>query len=191
MSFLIRRSPLSLWIVLLVCFTVALVSGSSFARPANPQRSGQSNAIERGKYLVETAGCHDCHTPYKNGQPDMTHMLMGHPQDIKIAAPAKVPAPWSMAATDTNTAWSGPWGVSFSTNLTPDRDTGLGAWNEQIFVNTIRSGKHAGTGREILPPMPWQGYARLTDDDLKAIFAYLKSVPAISNRVPAPIPPAR
>jgi len=191
MSFLIRRSPLSFWIVLLVCFTVAAVFGSSFARPANAQRSGQSNAIERGKYLVETAGCHDCHTPYKNGQPDMTHMLMGHPQDIKIAAPAKVPAPWVMAATDTNTAWSGPWGVSFSTNLTPDRDTGLGAWNEQIFMNTIRSGKHAGTGREILPPMPWQGYARLTDDDLKAIFAYLKSIPAISNRVPVPIPPAR
>ena len=191
MSFLIRRSPLSFWIVLLVCFTVAAVFGSSFARPANAQRSGQSNAIERGKYLVETAGCHDCHTPYKNAQPDMTRMLMGHPQDIKIAAPAKVPAPWVMAATDTNTAWSGPWGVSFSTNLTPDPDTGLGAWNEQIFMNTIRSGKHAGTGREILPPMPWQGYARLTDDDLKAIFAYLKSVPAISNRVPVPIPPAR
>src|SRR5262245_42842147 len=145
---------------------------------------------ERGKYLVEVAGCHDCHTPYKNGQPDMTKMLMGHPQDIKVQL-AKLPAPWSLAATDTNTAWMGPWGVSFSTNLTPERSTGIGLWTEQMFMDTIRKGKHGGTGRDILPPMPWPGYAKFTDQDLKSIFAYLKTVPAMSNKVPQPIPPAK
>jgi cytochrome c553 len=155
---------------------------------------GQSNTrtpVERGKYLVETAGCHDCHTPYKNGQPDMTRILMGHPQEIKISAPAKLPSPWNMAGSETNTAWTGPWGVSFSTNLTPDRNTGIGLWTEQMFIDTIRKGKHGGTGRDILPPMPWTGYAKLTDADLKAIFAYLKSIPAITNRVPQPLPPAK
>jgi Cytochrome c len=155
---------------------------------------GQSNSqppVERGKYLVETSGCHDCHTPYKNGQPDMTRILMGHPQEIKVTAPAKLPTPWNMAGSETNTAWTGPWGVSFSTNLTPDRNTGLGLWTEQMFIETIRKGKHGGTGRNILPPMPWPGYAKFTDGDLKAIFAYLKTIPAVANRVPAPVPPRK
>ena len=147
--------------------------------------------VERGKYLVETAGCNDCHTPYKNGQPDMSRMLMGHPQEIKITALSRLPAPWNMASTDTNTAWMGPWGISFSTNLTPDRTTGLGSWTEKMFMDTIRKGKHGGTGRDILPPMPWPGYAKLTDDDLKSIFAYLKTIPAVANRVPQPVPPPK
>src|SRR5262252_4889889 len=71
--------------------------------------------------------------------------LMGHPQDIKVQL-SKLPAPWNSAATDTNTAWMGPWGVSFSTNLTPDRNTGIGLWTEQMFMDTIRKGKHGGTG---------------------------------------------
>jgi mono/diheme cytochrome c family protein len=94
----------------------------------------------------------------------------------------------TMAAT--NTAWAGPWGVSFTANLTPDADTGLGKWTLRNFVETIRTGRHMGRGREVLPPMPIQVYRNLTDADLAAVFAYLQSIPAIRNRVPEPLPPA-
>ena len=107
-----------------------------------------------------------------------------------ITAAPVTPAGWGMVVAETNTAWAGPWGVSFTTNLTPDA-TGIGNWSEEAFVNTIRKGKHLGTGRDILPPMPWASYNNLTDADMKAIYAYLKTIPKISNRVPAPLPPAK
>ncbi len=92
----------------------------------------------------------------------------------------------------TSTAWSGPWGVSFSANLTPDPETGvLRDFTEQQFIQTIRTGRHQGQGRQILPPMPWPAYAKMTDDDLKAVFAYLRQVPPVKNKVPDPLPPAR
>jgi hypothetical protein len=88
------------------------------------------------------------------------------------------------------TAWAGPWGISYAANLTPDRNTGLGIWNEEMFVKAMRTGKHMGAGRDILPPMPWQGVAGLTDDDIKSIYAYLRTVPPIVNHVAAPVAPA-
>jgi hypothetical protein len=77
--------------------------------------------------------------------------------------------------------------VSFTANLTPDPETGLGRWTEQNFVEAMRTGRHQGRGRQILPPMPWFNYAKMTDADLKATFAYLRSIPAIRNRVPDPV----
>ena len=151
---------------------------------------------ERGKYLVTITGCNDCHTTKKIGpngpEADMSKMLAGHPEDFKIPAPPNAPpaAPWAIVATPGLTAWSGPWGVSFATNLTPDQNTGLGIWTEEMFVNAMRKGKHMGISRPILPPMPWQDYAAFSDDDLKAIFAYLRTIPPIVNHVPDPIPPA-
>ena len=81
-------------------------------------------------------------------------------------------------------------GVSFTANLTPDRETGLGKWNLRTFVDTIRTGRHMGRGRAILPPMPIQMHKHFTDADLQAIFAYLQSIPAVSNRVPEPLSPS-
>lgn len=159
------------------------------ARPAAPAQS----AVERGRYLVTVQDCNGCHTPFtKNGEPDMTRMLSGHPQSVTVTAAPRPPLSggWLVAISETNTAWSGPWGVSFTTNLTPDRATGIGAWSEQTFINAIRQGKKSGTGRDLLPPMPWRMYAKLTDDDLKAIYAHLRTIPAISNRVANAIPPA-
>ena len=120
-------------------------------------------------------------------------MLSGHPEGTKVAAPFR-PAPrspWTVATNDDFTAWSGPWGVSFTANLTSDTNTGLrsGVWTEELFIKALRTGKHVGTSRDILPPMPWQGFAQLSDDDLKAIWAYLGTIPAINNHVPDPIPP--
>ena len=88
------------------------------------------------------------------------------------------------------TAWSGPWGTSYTANLTPDRATGLGAWTADEFVAALRTGRHQGRGRQILPPMPWPFISQLTDDDLRAMFAYLMSLPRIANKVPEPLPPA-
>jgi hypothetical protein len=94
-----------------------------------------------------------------------------------------------VTAAATNTAWSGPWGVSFTANLTPDPDTGLGKWTQRNFTETIRTGRHMGRGREILPPMPIPMYKHFTDSDLEAIFTYLGTIPAVKNRVPEPLPP--
>jgi hypothetical protein len=90
------------------------------------------------------------------------------------------------------TAWAGPWGVSFAMNLTRDKETGLGEWTEEVFIQAIRTGKHQGqpNGRDILPPMPWFNFRQMSDSDLKAVWAYLRSLPPIKNKVPTPIPPA-
>jgi mono/diheme cytochrome c family protein len=158
------------------------------------QDSAASAQVKRGEYLVSIAGCHDCHTPWVVGsggpEPDMKRALSGHPQDLTITAPASVSPPWSGAMTPTSTGWSGPWGVSFSANLTPDPETGvLSDFTEQQFIQTIRTGRHQGQGRQILPPMPWPAYSKMTDDDLKAVFAYLRQIPPVKNKVPDPLPP--
>lgn len=152
--------------------------------------------VERGKYLVTVGGCNDCHTPKAitaNGpEPDMMRTLSGHPSTDRLApVPAGLIAPdkWGAVTNNHLTAWAGPWGVSFAINLTPDKTTGLGSWTEEMFVNSLRSGKHQGTGRPILPPMPWNWYRNMTDNDLKAMFAYLQSLPPINNPIPEPLPP--
>jgi hypothetical protein len=99
------------------------------------------------------------------------------------------PGKWSAMTNDDLTAWAGPWGVSFAANLTPDKATGLGAWTADQFIKTMRTGKHMGVGRPILPPMPVQNVAALGDADLAALFAYLRSLKPIQNQVPAPLTP--
>ena len=93
------------------------------------------------------------------------------------------------AGTGSFTAWAGPWGISYTANITSDKNTGIGQdlWTEELFIKAIREGKHFGTSRPILPPMPWPVYRNMTDDDLKAVFAYLRTVPAVNNHVPEPI----
>jgi mono/diheme cytochrome c family protein len=174
---------------------VASMSWSAYASMPSTATGPDAERIARGKYLVTTSGCHDCHTPFKMGpagpEPDLGRMLSGHPEDVVITAPAKPQdAPWLMSAAATNTAFSGPWGVSFTANLTPDPETGLGKWTVRNFKDTIRSGRHLGRGRPVLPPMPIPMYRHMTDADLEAVFAYLQSIPAISNRVAEPLPPA-
>lgn len=151
--------------------------------------------VERGRYLVTASGCGDCHTPLTMGPngptPDTSRLLSGHPEALEMPpAPALPPGPWITTVSASMTAWSGPWGTSFTANLTPDDETGLGAWTEEEFVATIRNGRHQGVGRPLLPPMPVQVIANYSDDDLRAIFAYLQAIPAVHNRVPRPIPPA-
>jgi mono/diheme cytochrome c family protein len=161
--------------------------------PVSPN-PGPNARVARGAYLVQTMGCHDCHTPLTMGprgpEPDRSRALTGHPSDLKMPpAPALPPGPWGWAGAATNTAFAGPWGVSFTANLTPDVETGLGSWTEQMFIDTMRTGRHQGKGRPVLPPMPVQNVGAATDDDIKSIFAYLQSLPPVHNQVPAPIDP--
>jgi mono/diheme cytochrome c family protein len=163
------------------------------AAKAPAKVEAQASHLERGKYLVTIMGCNDCHTPWKMAargpEPDMSRMLMGHPESEVVTANPKLDGPWMAAVSHTMTAWTGPWGVSFTANLTPDPDTGLGKWTAETFIAALRTGKHEGVGRPILPPMPYPFISKATDDDLRAIFAYLQSIPPIKNRVPQPIDP--
>ncbi|HEY7116883.1 MAG TPA: c-type cytochrome [Tepidisphaeraceae bacterium] len=177
-------------------FALALAAAASYyyenltARPARAQdtQPSEDQQVLRGRYLVTLGGCNDCHTPFKmtesGPRPDMNRMLSGHPEQLKLPPAPKPQGPWIWSGAATNTAFAGPWGVTYAANLTPDKNTGLGIWDEAMFIQGIRTGRHFGQGRPIQPPMPWPAYARMTDEDLKAVFAYLRSIPAISNHVP-------
>ena len=160
------------------------------------QSEGSSKSmVERGAYLVTIAGCNDCHTPKKftpqGPIPDESLLLSGHPQDAKLPEldPTKIgPDNW-VRMSPLMTAFVGPWGMSYAANLTPDEQTGTGLWTEENFIQALRTGKHMGIGRPILPPMPWFNLAKAKDEDLKAIFAYLRTIKPIKNLVPAPSTP--
>ncbi|MGE0042338.1 MAG: cytochrome c [Vicinamibacterales bacterium] len=165
------------------------------AAPETAAVTANAATIARGAYLVTAMGCHDCHTPLKMGahgpEPDMSRALTGHPADMPMPpAPALPPGPWAWSGAATSTAFAGPWGVSFTANLTPDPETGLGKWTEEMFVRAMRTGRHEGKGRPILPPMPFQNVGQLNDEDISAVFAYLQSLPPVVNRVPQPVDPS-
>ena len=155
----------------------------------------QQELIAHGKYLVTTGGCDDCHTPKiytTNGPvPDTTRHLSGFQQGEKLPAlDVKYVTPGNWVATESNfSAWVGPWGISYASNLTPDNATGIGTLTEGLFIKTLREGKYMGVGRPLLPPMPWPTIGQMTDQDLKAIYSYLMSIKPINNEVPQPTPP--
>lgn len=168
--------------------------GATACTRATAANTSHSN-VERGKYLVTIGGCNDCHTPLKMGakgpEPDFGRMLSGHPESFPITAATTTQSEkWMMTAAASGTAFSGPWGVSFAANLTPDQNTGLGIWTEEMFIKAVRTGKHMGVSREILPPMPWFNVGAMTDEDLRSVYAFLRSIRPVHNRVPDPLPPA-
>jgi mono/diheme cytochrome c family protein len=196
-----RKTLLVLSSLLTCGFAIYLVGCSDSKNEkeeATPEATTMSkeDMIKRGDYIVTTGVCNDCHspkvfTPQGEPLPDSTKLLSGHQAGSQLPpleTKSLKPGNWISMSPDLTT-FIGPWGVSYAANLTPDSATGIGAWNETTFINTLRSGKHLGNGRNILPPMPWQFISKLTDDDLKSVFAYLQSLPAVNNRVPAPLSP--
>jgi cytochrome c553 len=183
-----RRTALAVLIAALAYF--ALTDAVTKAAPA---QEGRKPNVERGAYLVKIMGCNHCHTPYTLGpngpEPDMSRALSGHPADFAMPAPPALDGKWTWLGAATNTAFSGPWGTSFTANLTPDRETGLGKWSVETFIAAMKTGRHEGKGRPILPPMPVENLAALSDDDIRDLFGYLRSLPPVRNRVPAPIDP--
>jgi len=161
----------------------------------NPDFNGFESQEKWGEHLVTITGCNDCHTPKKmtSHGPDLDSSLLlsGHP--------ALMPPPdvnrkemeqKGLAVTSTETVWVGPWGISYAANLTSDV-TGIGNWEESSFIRAMREGKYKGIAsqRSLLPPMPWPMYKYMTDDELKAVFAFLKSTKPINNLVPQSEPP--
>jgi len=175
-------------------FSLVLIQFSCMQSKDEKKAMTQKELVVRGKYLVTAGGCNDCHTPKmmtnQGPVPDTTKLLAGYMSNFPLADidTTVTNSKWVFANME-STVWVGPWGVSFSANLTPDGATGLGNWTEEIFIKAMKTGKHMGMGRPILPPMPWPGIANLTDEDFKAVFTYLKSINPIKNQVPEPIPP--
>lgn len=146
---------------LLAAFAISCTQQTAEQAKATP-----ADPIARGKYLSIVGGCNDCHTPGTfYGMPDTTRMLSG-----------------------SELGWQGPWGVSYPRNLTPDMETGLGTWTEDDIVQTLRTGKKKD-GSPLLPPMPWPMYSQMTDEDLHALAAYLKSIPPVKHKAPDIVPP--
>lgn len=154
----------------------------------------QGDMVDRGKYLVDAvAACGYCHTPRAGAEYNMKMYLAGHfvsdpyprynfnmrHQNIFLLTAPSL------------TAFSGPFGTSFASNLTPDKETGLGEWTEKMFIEAMRTGKHQGNpdNRKIFPPMPTKHYAQMSDADLKAIWAYLRTIKPVKNEVSSPLNP--
>ena len=180
---------MKLALVSVVMLATLLVAATGIAtRAAGPS----AETLKRGQHLVTAMGCNDCHTPFKMGpqgpEPDMSLALSGHPANLTLGPPPKLGGGWMWAGSATNTAFYGPWGTSYAANLTSD-DFGLGKWTEEMFVSAMKTGRHAGVGRHILPPMPWMWFRNLSDDDLKCMFAYLRTVKPVHNIVPPPVGP--
>lgn len=154
----------------------------------------KQDTIDYGEYLVSGVGCHDCHSPKvmtpQGPVPDTSKLLSGFQAGTKLPEIDKAAlGSWYLFNHDL-TAFVGPWGISYAANITSD-DTGIGKWTEEQFLRAIRHGKFKGLAEEraLLPPMPWPAFSNLSDTDLKAMFAYLKSTRPVRNVVPGAIAP--
>jgi hypothetical protein len=161
---------------------------------------GFETQLKWGEHLVILGGCNDCHTPKKMGpngpEDDMSLMLSGHPAQMPPPEfDQKEAAKKGLVVTQTFTAWTGPWGTTYAVNLTSDA-TGIGGWKEEQFVKALHELKWMGleNTRPLMPPMSLMPATKMSEDELKAIFAYLKSTPPIQNIAPeavlVPPPPA-
>lgn len=145
--------------------------------------------VKRGAYLVNMMGCNDCHSPKimtpQGPVPDPERLLSGHPANVPVAKFDTGTAKNWILFNGMLTNYVGPWGISYSANITSD-STGIGTWTEKQFFKAIREGKYLGLDntRPLLPPMPWPEYKNASDDDLRAIFAFLKSTKPVRNVVP-------
>ena len=196
-----RRKPVY-FVFLTLISSFALVQCQDSDQNKTPESStpkstygGFDSQEQWGEHLVSSSGCNDCHSPKKMTPQgpviDSTLLLSGHPAQMPDPdVDRKQLESKGVAATQDLTAWVGPWGISYSANLTSD-SSGIGAWNEGQFIYAIREGKYKGlqNSRPLLPPMPWQSFRNFSDDELKAMFAYLKMTKPIKNVVPAPKPP--
>ena len=188
-----KRQKSGVDLIGVIFFLILLQIGCS--KQNEKKEMTQQELITHGKYLVTTGGCDDCHTPKiytpTGPVPDTTRRFSGFQAGTKLPAlDTKFVMPGNWVVTESNfSGWVGPWGISFASNLTPDNETGIGTLSEEMFIKTLREGKLMGVGRPLLPPMPWPNIAQMTDQDLKAMYAYLRTVKPIRNLVPQPVPP--
>lgn len=184
--------------ILLLAFIVTAVTITVISCDTNKAKTtaahtiSNDSLIKRGSYLVNAIGCDDCHSPKQMGAhgPEIIPELRfsGYPSKRPLAPVDSnvIKNGWVMLGPDLTNA-VGPWGVSFAGNISSD-ETGIGNWSEKQFFKVLREGKYKGLdgSRDLLPPMPWFVYKNLSDDDIRSIFAYLKSSKPVENIVPAP-----
>ncbi len=184
------------YLLALICTTLIIYSCSKSTEKTGEEKTAMTpeEMIKRGEFLVSWGGCNDCHTPKtmtaQGPAMDMSKMLSGHRADATLAPyDSTMIGPWFLLYSEL-TAAVGPWGTSYAANLTP-HETGIKNWTEETFINIFKTGKHLGleNGRPIMPPMPWEAFKMLSEEDMKAMFAYLKSIPPVDNMVPAYSPP--
>lgn len=180
------------------CFALVLLNsctGKSGSGESAVQVSTDEQRIQKGDYLVSIIGCHDCHSPKRMGAtgPEIIPglNLSGYPADrpLEKIDVNVLQKGWALFTSDLTGA-AGPWGVSFAANITSDQ-SGIGNWAEENFIRAMKQGKFKGIegSRTLLPPMPWENYAKMSDEDVRDIFAYLKTTKPVYNVVPPAIPP--
>jgi hypothetical protein len=189
---------ITIFLMCMFCVLVCVQCNQQSAEPSKDQAKsnygGFESQVQFGEHLVTICACHDCHSPKKMTaqglEIDSALMLSGHPAQAPAPGVNQKDMGKGLVVTSDLTSWVGPWGTSFTANLTSD-ETGIGNWSEQQFMYAIRHGKLKGlaNSRDLLPPMPWPMYRNMTDDEMKAIFAYLKTTRPIANVVPPPVPP--
>jgi mono/diheme cytochrome c family protein len=129
--------------------------------------------VEHGKYLVELLSCGACHTDGAlEGVPNAEIALAGSRIGIAYTSPLGDEEP----------------GIIYPPNITPDEETGIGRWSDQQIERAIRSGVGRHTSRRIVV-MPWQGYTKMTQEDIIAIVSYLRSIEPIHHQVPDDVEP--
>jgi mono/diheme cytochrome c family protein len=170
-------------------------TATTTAAAEKPNFGGYETQVKWGEHLVAIGGCNDCHTPKKmtpmGPVDDSTLMLSGHPQAMPAPeVDRKATESRGLVVTSDFTSWIGPWGISYSANLTPD-ETGTGNWKEEQFVYALRNMVNKGVpgARPLMPPMSMMPVKNMTDDELKAIFAYLRTIKPIKNVSVQPTPP--
>lgn len=145
-------------------FPFSLIMNTIPKKPAHRKIPDKANLVAYGEYVITMAACIDCHTPVKGGKPDLNEAYSGG-MEFKL-----------------------PQGIVRSANITPDSTTGIGYWNEEVFVQLFKAyadssfvPHEVGDGFNTI--MPWTVYSHMDDYDLKAIYAYLRSIPPKEKEV--------
>jgi hypothetical protein len=189
-----KKVILNSFLLLVSAIIIPACNNSGKQKPEVVQPTAEQ-LVQRGEYLVKIMGCNDCHSPKSMGPqgPSVIQelMLSGYPSERPLPKvdQAALKNGWMLMNEDL-TAAVGPWGISFAGNLTSDQ-TGIGNWTEENFKRALKEGKYKGLEgtRSLLPPMPWTNFTNISDDDVSAIFAYLKSTKPVRNVVPVAVPP--
>lgn len=137
---------------------LAAVAGAAFVILHDPRESGEvlgmdAGDVEAGRYLAIAGNCASCHTAE-----DGAFMAGG-------------------------VAFQTPFGTIYSTNITPDRGTGIGDWSATDFRNAMRHGVRPD-GERLYPAFPYTAYTQMTDRDLAALYSYLKQIPGVDQPAP-------
>ena len=177
-------------------FSFLITITALFAIGCDREGKGPKNFSDRqvseGEALVMEARCNFCHTPeLAENDKYFGKILFGHPSDKKLPDLPNAPVgsqQWLEVVSNLDsTVWIAGDKIVFSANITPDRETGIGKWSNEDFINTIRTGMHPGWKKELNKPMPWLDYAKLSNEQLTSIYSYLMSQKPVYNKVPGPV----